>query len=445
MQLFYQALEWAVTFIEGAIVLFAASSMSQKKYSAKKHTVFILLAAMIYTGLITLLNTWQTFSFITIGIAVLYTFLTVTVLSSGNFLLRAVSIMISWFFMFSIDYLLTYSIILIIGKSTDISSGFSLLLVPSVHRAVFLTVDKLLQIILFSSCRKLYSKLRLLNKKNLGILLIISLSAFIVMQILTALIITDSLFIIQIAVILSIFFIALSLIATIFSIAVSARYQNEKRTLEIMKITSQMTEKNYKEIHHSNEIIRQQVHDFKNHLRTIDGMVQPGSKAKEYTQNLLADSYSYAMMCHCGNDIIDSIINCKSAEAKTKHIRFEYHIELPDILLIDPIDICAVLANQIDNAMEACEKIDETNKRRLTVHIEKKEAFVLFQVTNSVGSNPLNKKNELLTTKNNENGLHGLGTKIIRETAEKYNGTVNNSYSDGYFTSAAMFVEPNNT
>lgn len=433
-------MELFATFTEGAIAISVASSMAKKRYIGKKHILLVLLFTIIETTLVTFLNTLQSFSYVTIGIALIYTFFIVAILSNGNIMLKLTSVILIWVFIYSIDYVLAYGLLMIIGKSVDVSNGLSLILTPGILRTVFLATDKLTQVIIFASCRKLYPKLQLLNNKNMRFLFVIASLSYVIMQILTALTITDSLLTIQVTVIFTTFFIVLTLIATIFAIAISAKHQNEKRIVELMKLSSQMLEKNYSEIHNSHEIIRQQVHDFKNHLRTINGMSDSDSAVKEYTQNLLESSYSFAKLCHCGNDIIDSIINCKEAEAKEKNITFDYCISLSSPLNIESIDICAILANQIDNAIEACEKIETANNREISIYISQKESFLLFRVQNTVKENPFNKKNELLTSKKNYDGLHGFGIRIIRETAKKYNGTSENRYEDGQFISSVMLL-----
>ncbi|MBR5497219.1 MAG: GHKL domain-containing protein [Clostridia bacterium] len=437
MELFYQFMELFATFIESVIVISVASCMAQKRYTGKKHILLVLLFSVIETVIITLLNSWQFFSFVTIGFGLVSIFIILNFISKGNILLKITSSVVTWFFMFAVDYLLSYSIVMIMGKSVDISQGVSLILTPGTTRTVFLLTDKALQIAIFILCRKLYPKIRLLSNKNLALLSTIALLSFVVMNVLTAFILTDSLLTIQVAVIFATFFIVLSLIATIFAIAISAKHQNEKRMVELMKLSSQMLEKNYSEIHNSHEIIRQQLHDFKNHLRTICSMAEDNSAVRNYASDLLESSYSFASLCSCGNDIIDSIINCKAAEAKEKNITFSYNISLSDTLKIDSVDICAILANQLDNAIEACEKAD-ADHRKIDVFIAQKESFVLFRVINTAKENPFDKNNNLPTSKNNNSGLHGFGIRIIRKTAEKYNGISENSYDNGLFTSSAM-------
>ena len=121
------------------------------------------------------------------------------------------------------------------------------------------------------------------------------------------------------------------------------------------------------------------------------------------------------------------------------YIPFEHHIVLGSPLHISSIDICAILANQIDNALVACAKIPVDKECFVKVVIWQKENFVFFKVTNTTHKNPFNDKHELISTKN---GLHGFGVKNISRTVSSYGGTLKSDYKDGKFISIAMI--PNN-
>ena len=235
----------------------------------------------------------------------------------------------------------------------------------------------------------------------------------------------------------------ISLITTIFAVTVKTKYEKEKREAELMEITNTMMKKNFAEMQNTHDTIRQQVHDFKNHIRTINGMLEKDTEAKAYTEQLLSVSYKQARLCNSGNSVIDSIINCKITEAELQNTQFSYNVALTSELNIASVDICAVLANQIDNALEACRKISDEKERFVKVKIFQKESFVFFKVENSCKKNPFNSKRELVSTKSDPSGLHGYGIKNIIKTAKSYNGTVKSDYSDGVFTSVAMIL--NNT
>lgn len=441
--MFYQFIELLATFLEGIIVLSVATALSEKKYKGKRYFILIFVFSVIHTVIISSLNYWQSFSFLTAVVALLYTFAVTKFTSSGKILLRSTATIISWFFMFATDYILGNILIMIIGRSFDISNGISLIMSPGVFRLIFLASDKFLQALFFFSFSKYYSKLKLLNNQHQLILLVLTTAAYIVMEIITGLIMADSILLLQIAVILALTFIVLSLIVTILAVAANSKYQNEKRDKDLMTMSNSLMEKNFKELQSSQNVIRQQVHDFKNHIRTIDGMLSEDTRAKEYIEALLAVSYSQAKLCHSGNEIIDSIINCKLIDAKNEKIRLEYIVTLSAPVRIASIDICAVLANQIDNALEACAKLGETEERYVKIEIRQKETFLFFKVINPAAEDPFNEKHELISTKENAAGLHGFGVKNISETVTRYGGVLKNEYDNGLFTSVAMI--PNNT
>ena len=435
----YQTAEILATVIEGLILFSVSSEMVGKRFEKKQHILSILLCTAVYTVVITIMNQWELFSFVTLSIAILLTFLGLLFISSGKLINKITATVLVWLFVNATDYLISYSLIMIIGKSFDVSQGISLILSPGKTRLLFLILLKVFQIIIFTSCRKLYSKLQLLKDRDIYILLAISSLSYIVMSIITQMIVTDSLLTLQVALIFSVFFIVLSIFGSIIAVSMNAKYQKEKQEAQIMELTNKLMEKNYITMRDSQNTIRQQVHDFKNHLRTIDGMLAD-SPTKEYVDDLLSESYNSAQFCHCSNDVIDSIINCKISESMEKNITFTFDILLNEKLNISSVDICAVLANQIDNALEATSKMNNEENRFVKVEIWQKESFVFFKVENSCKETPFNHEHKLVTTKDNANGMHGLGVKNIRETTEKYGGKLKNEYNDGVFTSVAMLI-----
>lgn len=442
MNLFYQFFELLLTFTEGLIVLSVSISMCGKKYKNSTHNLLVLLFTIIYTALITYMNTLQTFSFATITVAVSYSFAVLFIISSGKFFLKAVSTILTWFFMQALDYTICYSLIMIVGRTLILSDGFALLMSHGWTRILFGLIVRFLQIAIFLLFRKLYSKLKTLDNKNMLSLFLMSTISFVLMQGLTALILTDSIITIQITVVFSFIFIVFSLISVIAAIYINSKYQKEKRESELMSLSSTMMEKNFTELQNSQNAIHQQVHDFKNHIRTINGMINSDIAAKKYIEDLLSVSYVQAQHCHCGNDVIDSIINCKTADAKAQNTPFEHRINLTSQLHISSVDICAILANQIDNALESCTKIPTVEERFVKVEIWQKENFVFFKVANATLENPFNRNHELVSTKTDKDGLHGFGIKNITRTVSSYGGTLKNDYKDGQFISIAML--PNN-
>lgn len=435
-------MELFATFSEGIIALSVSVQLAEKRFDTRKNALLILGCTVLYTVFVSLLNSWKVFSFITIICCILYTLLITGFASRGSLLLKATANMISWFSLHAIDYLIFYCFLMIAGRSLDISKCVETVMSSGNMRAVFLAIDKLVEIVICIAMRKKFDKLRLLDNKYLGVILEITTGSYIVMSVITAFIMSSTLWIIQLTVIFALVFIVLSFILTFFAISLSSKYQNEKRETELMSLTNTMMKKNFEQMQNAQTAIRHQVHDFKNHIRTISGMLEEDSPAKKYIDDLLSVSYKQAKLCHCDNDVINSVINCKTDDARLGGIPFEHFVMLSSPVYISPTDICAILANQIDNALEACKKIPADNERSVTVRIWQKEAFLFFKVTNTASGNPFDEKNELKSSKTDNTDMHGLGIKNIVRTVERYGGTLKNEYSDGYFTSVAML--PNN-
>lgn len=115
--------------------------------------------------------------------------------------------------------------------------------------------------------------------------------------------------------------------------------------------------------------------------------------------SLLKTSYHQATQCHSGNDIVDAIINSKLAEAQVKNIQFTYMANLHIPVKIDPVDLCGVLANQLENAFEACIQISDPAKRIVHAEIKQVQSFVILRVENTVLSDPFADNPNLYSTK----------------------------------------------
>jgi len=116
---FYQFLELFATFVEGAIALFVSTSLAGQKLRTSKNILYVLFISVIYTIVITLMNNWQIFSFATLTVAIIFTFTAIFFTTTGNVLYKSCATIMTWFFINAADYLISYSLIMIIGKSID--------------------------------------------------------------------------------------------------------------------------------------------------------------------------------------------------------------------------------------------------------------------------------------------------------------------------------------
>lgn len=432
----YTIVELSASFIESLLVISTITRISGKKHRNPLHIFLILGFSCVMTIIVVCMNIWESFSYLTIAAAAVYSICITRFTSNGCLLLRTISCMLTLFFLHTLDYVVGFSVSMFIGKSQDIYYGFELIMKTGTIRITYTIINKSLQVILFFLLRSQYEKIREFDKGYQRILLGITASCYIIMSVLLSLIMTDSLLVMQIAIVFSWIFIMSCLVAIIIIISLHSKYLKKERETVMISLTNELMEKNYQQLHENQRLIAKQVHDFTNHLKTLRGMLAKNTEAEQYICKLLEVTYHESKLCHSGCDVIDAIINCKIAEAAASSITFSYEIKLPEPIHISSVDICAVLSNQIDNALEACEDIRNPQDRFVHVNLWQKETFLFFKVVNSVFSNPF-VEGYTLISKKKESG-HGLGLVNIRDTVEKYEGTLDIQFSGNQFISIAM-------
>ena len=216
--------------------------------------------------------------------------------------------------------------------------------------------------------------------------------------------------------------------------------------------TSVQKEKEYMLIQYQNELLiksaeENQVlenewhrirHDFNNHISCIDMLLQIGNieRAREYIQKLTQSSQPQVLGIHIGNDIADAVVNQKIIRAKNCNITMEVQGNLPSQLKIDDVDLCALLSNSLDNAIEAACQIDRIEQRKIKLEIIEDMHYAFIQVSNSVKADILPQKH-LKTTKKDKK-RHGIGMRSMQASAIRYKGQVNWHCEGGVFTLSIM-------
>ena len=159
------------------------------------------------------------------------------------------------------------------------------------------------------------------------------------------------------------------------------------------------------------------------------------SEAIEYIREGRSAISKTEVLVDVGNDFVNSILNSKLGTAK------QFGIEVicssvKDISGINAVDLCTLLGNLLDNAIEAAEQC-LPEKRLIEVKITDSNGKLIIQVTNSIKCSVLNVNSELISTKNNPLE-HGFGVKSIWLIAKKYSGTVNYFEEDGTLSCQVM-------
>lgn len=218
------------------------------------------------------------------------------------------------------------------------------------------------------------------------------------------------------------------------------KYQMLKKEKEVLIVRENMMSEKYHEMLRTYRV----VHDMKNHLIILQRYEREREwgKLSEYIEEISGELLYANIRNWTGNGVLDFMISHKKTEAEGKGIKFcIFTTQLTELPFSDN-EIIALFGNLLDNAIEACERIQHIDKW-IEIKI-KKQNFVLFiEVSNSIEEPPMQKKGELVTVKKNR-CMHGYGIKSIEKIVEKYDGTFGYQVKEsGFYMNLSFFDNEN--
>lgn len=179
-------------------------------------------------------------------------------------------------------------------------------------------------------------------------------------------------------------------------------------------------EHQYEEIRNIYMNMRGWRHDYHNHLQVMKAQVSLGNyeEMKEYLDELEENLDRVDTYVKSGNLMVDAILNSKLTLAEQKEVKVNCKALVPEQLPIDDVDLCVLLGNLLDNALEACEQIQEA-KRFLRIYMVVYQSQLYISIQNSAKEDlNFNEKNYITSKRGN----HGLGMKRVKIIVDKYNG-----------------------
>lgn len=213
------------------------------------------------------------------------------------------------------------------------------------------------------------------------------------------------------------------------------KYHEKEILYNTIQIKNETMEKYYKEKEKNYQETRKLRHDFKNHILCISSLLENNNvdEAQKYIKSINKSISPCSSVIKSGNNIADAVLNQKLGEAKHHNIDMEVSAVVPKEIRIESIDLCAILSNTIDNAIEASMNIDDEVKRKINVKINPYKNYLHISVSNQVCTDPLIYIKKFRSTKKDSEN-HGLGTKIIQNIVEIYNGFIEYKCENTIFT-----------
>lgn len=196
-------------------------------------------------------------------------------------------------------------------------------------------------------------------------------------------------------------------------------------TLMLEVKQKQLEAAHIKEIEKSMSTLRGWKHDSQNQLKTMQALVssQKYDELQAFMESISSKYQKIQFLVSTGRTSIDAMISHKLLFAKKNQIQIDYEIFFPKQMPFHEPNICMLLGNLFDNAIEACLKIPDYQKRKIELFIKPNREMLHISMTNSsICDYKFNTAGSLVTSKENLHSKHGYGCKRIKEISEEENG-----------------------
>jgi hypothetical protein len=172
-------------------------------------------------------------------------------------------------------------------------------------------------------------------------------------------------------------------------------------------------------------------HDMRHHFALLQGLASKEhiEGIKEYLRTAQSDMDAITPTRFCENETVNLILSAFAAKAKQAEIMLTVDAKLPDLLPFSDTELCSLLSNALENAIQATETIQDSNKRSITLRVYSKNNKLCIDIRNRYQAEPVFRQG-LPVSK--EQG-HGFGTKSMAHIVEKHGGVFQFGVKDGWF------------
>lgn len=178
----------------------------------------------------------------------------------------------------------------------------------------------------------------------------------------------------------------------------------------------------YKSISENFDNQKRKTHEYKNQISCIESLLEKKqySKLEEYVKKIYGSLNSEPDAINTNNVIVNAILNTKYQEAEAKGIVFVFRVNDLSELKIKDEDVVTILANLLNNAIEACETCED--KKIIKFKFVKEDEMMIIAVKNTFNYDIVYENGEIKSTKTTNVDEHGVGIKNVLKIIEKYGG-----------------------
>ena len=202
----------------------------------------------------------------------------------------------------------------------------------------------------------------------------------------------------------------------------------------------QLIETHYQEVENMYRQMRGWRHDYRNHIQTMKVLASSGDLEgiRSYLDRLDTDLNTVDLAVKTGNAMADAILNSKISLAKSRDIPVQVDAHIPVRLKMSELDLCCVIGNLFDNAIEASLALPP-EERLIRVYLDMKGTQLYLSFTNFTAQGKREQRNgRFLTTKGEG---HGFGLVRVDAIVERLDGYLSRNSEDGAFTTEILIPQ----
>ena len=202
----------------------------------------------------------------------------------------------------------------------------------------------------------------------------------------------------------------------------------------------ELIETHYREVENMYRQIRGWRHDYRNHIQMMKVLAANGDMdaLKAYLDELDTDLNTVDTVVKTGNPMADAILNSKISLARSRNIPTQVDAHIPVKLKMSELDLCCIIGNLFDNAMEASLALPE-EKRLIRVYMDMKGTQLYISFTNFTAGKKLPKADGRFRTTKGEG--HGFGLVRIDAIVARLDGYLSRNSEDGAFTTEILLPQ----
>lgn len=208
----------------------------------------------------------------------------------------------------------------------------------------------------------------------------------------------------------------------------------EEAKTEVMNEKLDMQHNYYLSIKESQERVKRLYHDINNHMASINALQNNNEEVNSYINSINEEINKFKNINDSGNILLNTILYEKNEQCKKYNINFTYDINFSKCDFMEMIDVTSIFSNLLDNAIEACNKIERSEKRYINIRGTIVKKYFVIKCENSK-INKINIKNNKFLSDKKDKYIHGIGIQSIKSSIKKYNGDLEIKAEYNKFTS----------